>query len=59
MFFYLKEKFLVEVDGKVSDNNIMLNGVNFEVLKYSGQFKVSLFLLKVFFLDEEIFVYGF
>lgn len=47
MFFYLKEKFLVEVDGKVSDNNIMLNGVNFEVLKYSGQFKVSLMYLKI------------
>lgn len=47
MFFYLKEKFLVEVDGKVSDNNIMLNGVNFEVLKYSGQFKVSLMYFRI------------
>lgn len=39
MFPHLKEKLLVEVDGKVSDNNIMLNGVNLEALKQSGQLK--------------------
>lgn len=42
MFPHLKEKLLVEVDGKVSDNNIMLNGVNLEALKQSGQLKASL-----------------
>jgi protein O-GlcNAc transferase len=42
MFPHLKEKILVEVNGKVSDNNIILNGINLEPLKQSGILEVSI-----------------
>ena len=41
MFPHLADKLLVEIDGKVSDNNIVLNGLDLEPLKRSGDLKVQ------------------
>lgn len=42
MFPHIKNKILIESNGKVSDNSIILNGVDLEPLKRTGNVKVKL-----------------
>ena len=43
MFPHLKEKILIEVNGKVSDNNIVLNGIDLDALKRTADVKRVLY----------------
>lgn len=48
MFPHLKEKILIEVNGKVSDNNIVLNGIDLDALKRTADVKVLVLILSIF-----------